>query len=81
MFVSRANPPRVHLPTHPRKAPSGSAWVSRSLGWSKSYCRSGSTHRFHSRAHDEAVFLYAFDLLELNSEDYRSILLTDAKQN
>ena len=27
--------------------------------------------RLHSNAHDEQVFLYAFDLLELNSEDYR----------
>ena len=27
--------------------------------------------RLHSGAHDDAVFLYAFDLLELNSEDYR----------
>jgi len=26
--------------------------------------------RLHSNAHDEQVFLYAFDLLELNSEDY-----------
>jgi hypothetical protein len=27
--------------------------------------------RLHSRTHDDAVFLYAFDLLELNGEDYR----------
>jgi bifunctional non-homologous end joining protein LigD len=27
--------------------------------------------RLHSGAHDDEVFLYAFDLLELNSEDYR----------
>ena len=26
--------------------------------------------RLHSNAHDDAVFLYAFDLLELNGEDY-----------
>jgi bifunctional non-homologous end joining protein LigD len=27
--------------------------------------------RLHSNAHDDQVFLYAFDLLELNGEDYR----------
>ena len=27
--------------------------------------------RLHSGGHDDQVFLYAFDLLELNSEDYR----------
>jgi bifunctional non-homologous end joining protein LigD len=27
--------------------------------------------KLHSNAHDHQVFLYAFDLLELNSEDYR----------
>ena len=27
--------------------------------------------RLHSHAHDDQVFLYAFDLLELNGEDYR----------
>jgi hypothetical protein len=27
--------------------------------------------KLHSGAHDGGVFLYAFDLLELNSEDYR----------
>ena len=27
--------------------------------------------KLHSSAHDEQVFLYAFDLLELNGEDYR----------
>ena len=27
--------------------------------------------RLHSRANDHQVFLYAFDLLELNGEDYR----------
>jgi bifunctional non-homologous end joining protein LigD len=27
--------------------------------------------KLQSRAHDQQVFLYAFDLLELNSEDYR----------
>ena len=27
--------------------------------------------RLHSQSHDDAVFLYAFDLLELNGEDYR----------
>jgi bifunctional non-homologous end joining protein LigD len=27
--------------------------------------------KLHSRAHDQQVFLYAFDLLELNGEDYR----------
>jgi ATP dependent DNA ligase domain len=28
--------------------------------------------KLHSRAHDQQVFLYAFDLLELNGEDYRN---------
>jgi ATP-dependent DNA ligase len=27
--------------------------------------------KLHSNAHDEQVFLYAFDLLEWNGEDYR----------
>ena len=27
--------------------------------------------KLHSNAHDHQVFLYAFDLLELNGEDYR----------
>jgi bifunctional non-homologous end joining protein LigD len=27
--------------------------------------------KLHSRAHDDQVFLYAFDLLELNGEDWR----------
>jgi ATP-dependent DNA ligase len=27
--------------------------------------------RLHSGAHDDQVFLYAFDLLEVNGEDYR----------
>ena len=27
--------------------------------------------KLRSRAHDQQVFLYAFDLLELNGEDYR----------
>ena len=35
--------------------------------------------RLHSRAHDDAVFLYAFDLLELNGEDYRQYLLEKRK--
>jgi ATP-dependent DNA ligase len=35
--------------------------------------------RLHSRAHDEVVFLYAFDLLELNSEDYRQHPLEQRK--
>jgi bifunctional non-homologous end joining protein LigD len=28
--------------------------------------------RLHSHGHDHQIFLYAFDLLELNGEDYRS---------
>jgi hypothetical protein len=28
--------------------------------------------KLHSRAHDQQVFLYAFDLLGLNGEDYRN---------
>ena len=51
--------------------PKGSQWLGLGLEILESLCRSGSTHRLHSCAHDEAVFLYAFDLLELNSEDYR----------
>ena len=27
--------------------------------------------KLHSHGHDQQVFLYAFDLLELNGEDYR----------
>jgi bifunctional non-homologous end joining protein LigD len=27
--------------------------------------------KLHSNAHDDQVFLYGFDLLELNGEDYR----------
>jgi hypothetical protein len=37
--------------------------------------------RLHSNAHDDAVFLYAFDLLELNSEDYRNHPLEKRKKN
>ena len=33
----------------------------------------------HSHAHDEQVFLYAFDLLELNGEDYRQHSLEQRK--
>jgi ATP-dependent DNA ligase len=35
--------------------------------------------RLHSHAHDEQVFLYAFDLLELNGEDYRQHPLEQRK--
>jgi bifunctional non-homologous end joining protein LigD len=35
--------------------------------------------RLHSRAGDDAVFLYAFDLLELNGEDYRQYPLEKRK--
>jgi hypothetical protein len=36
----------------------------------------------HSNAHDHQVFLYAFDLLELNGEDYRQHpLLNSVKRN
>jgi bifunctional non-homologous end joining protein LigD len=28
--------------------------------------------KFHAGAYDDQVFLYAFDLLELNGEDYRN---------
>jgi ATP-dependent DNA ligase len=27
--------------------------------------------KLHSHAHDDTIFMYAFDLLELNGEDYR----------
>jgi hypothetical protein len=33
----------------------------------------------HSNAHDDQVFLYAFDLLEFNGEDYRNHPLEQAK--
>jgi bifunctional non-homologous end joining protein LigD len=35
--------------------------------------------KLHSNAHDDAVFLYAFDLLELNGEDYRQHPLEQRK--
>ena len=35
--------------------------------------------KLHSRAHDDQVFLYAFDLLELNNEDYRQHPLEQRK--
>ena len=35
--------------------------------------------RLHSNAHDEQVFLYGFDVLELNSEDYRNHPLEQRK--
>ena len=35
--------------------------------------------KLHSRAHDDQVFLYAFDLLELNGEDYRALPLEKRK--
>ena len=35
--------------------------------------------RLHSRAHDHAAFLYAFDLLELNGEDMRPLPLEQRK--
>ena len=35
--------------------------------------------KLHSRAHDQQVFLYAFDLLELNGEDYRQDSLEQRK--
>ena len=35
--------------------------------------------KLHSRAHDDAVCLYAFDLLELNGEDYRQHPLEQRK--
>jgi bifunctional non-homologous end joining protein LigD len=35
--------------------------------------------RLHSNAHDEQVFLYGFDVLELNSEDYRQHSLEKRK--
>ena len=36
--------------------------------------KDGTSHfdKLHSNAHDAQVFLYAFDLLELNGEDYRN---------
>jgi ATP-dependent DNA ligase len=35
--------------------------------------------KLHSGAHNDEVFLYAFDLLELNSEDYRQHSLEKRK--
>jgi bifunctional non-homologous end joining protein LigD len=35
--------------------------------------------KLHSCGHDDQVFLYAFDLLELNSEDYRQHPLEQRK--
>jgi ATP-dependent DNA ligase len=35
--------------------------------------------KLHSRAHDQQVFLYAFDLLGLNGEDYRQVSLERRK--
>ena len=35
--------------------------------------------KLHSNAHDEQMFLYAFDLLELNGEDYRNYPLEKRK--
>jgi bifunctional non-homologous end joining protein LigD len=35
--------------------------------------------KLHSRAHDDQVFLYAFDLLELNGEDWRPRPLEERK--
>ena len=35
--------------------------------------------KLHSRAHDAQVILYAFDLLELNGEDYRALPLEKRK--
>ena len=35
--------------------------------------------KLHSNAHDDEVFLYAFDLLELNGEDYRQHPLEQRK--
>jgi bifunctional non-homologous end joining protein LigD len=35
--------------------------------------------RLHSNAHDDQVFLYAFDMLELNGEDYRARPLEQRK--
>ena len=34
------------------------------------YDRKSDFDRLHSGGHNDAVFLYAFDLLELNGEDY-----------
>ena len=41
----------------------------------------GKSHfdQLHSRAHDDQVFLYAFDMLELNGEDYRQYPLEKRK--
>jgi ATP dependent DNA ligase domain len=35
--------------------------------------------KLHSNAHDDQVFLYGFDLLELNGEDYRQYPLEKRK--
>ena len=36
--------------------------------------------KLHSHAHDQRVFLYAFDLLEWNGEDYRQVSLERRKE-
>jgi ATP-dependent DNA ligase len=36
--------------------------------------------KLHSKANDEGVFLYAFDVLELNGDDMREAPLTDRKR-
>jgi hypothetical protein len=54
-------PPVPSGPLNHRGRGSGLGWNGPQVGF----------RRLHSHAHDERVFLYAFDLLELNSEDYR----------
>jgi bifunctional non-homologous end joining protein LigD len=39
----------------------------------------GCFERLRSRAHDSAAFLYAFDLLELDGQDFRDVPLADRK--
>lgn len=37
-------------------------------------------HNLHSKAHDEDVFLYAFDLLEMDGHDWRENWLSERKE-
>ena len=57
------------LPTKADKLPSGSEWLH----------EISTTDRVRYRHHDESIFLYAFDLIELNGDDLRCDPLEDRK--
>jgi bifunctional non-homologous end joining protein LigD len=64
-------------PTVSERPPSGPNWIHeiKHDGCRLIVRRDGGRARFdklHSQVHNEHVFLYAFDLMELHSEDYRS---------